>query len=122
MLTGFWFTAYVISSLTAVGYEILKDAQGDTDMADPIRRFVLAIITGGLLTALLVLQYYAGVFNYITGFAGSEGSMAIYAIVMLASTAYVCVSKGWSGLALSVWSFWLLHAMGGLTQFWNLFS
>jgi hypothetical protein len=75
-----------------------------------------------MLTALLVLQYYAGVFNYITGFAGSEGSMAVYAIVLLASTAYLVVSKGWAGLALSVWGFWLLHAMGGLTQFWNLFS
>ena len=122
MSTGFWFTMYVISSFTSTGYEFLKDGSKDQDTHDPIYRFVLAFITGVLLTALLVLQYFAGVFNYITGFAGSEGPMAAYAIVMVASTAYLCVSKGWAGLVLSAWGFWLLHAMGGLTQFWSLFS
>jgi energy-converting hydrogenase Eha subunit B len=122
MSTGFWFTMYVISSFASTGYEFLKSGSKDQDTHDPIYRFVLAFITGVLLTALLVLQYFAGVFNYITGFAGSEGSMAVYAIVMVASTAYLCVSKGWAGLVLAAWSFWLLHAMGGLTQFWNLFS
>jgi hypothetical protein len=122
MSTGFWFTMYVISTSTSTGYEFLKNGSKDSDMADPVHRLVLAVFTGVLLTALTVLQYFAGVFYYITGFAGSEGPMAVYAVVLGASTAYMAISKGWIGIVLSAWGFWLLHAMGGLTQFWSLFS
>lgn len=122
MSTGFWFTMYIISTFTSTGYEFLKDGSKDSDIADPTYRLVLAVVTGVLLTALTVLQYFAGVFYYITGFAGSEEPMAAYAVVLVASTAYLAVSKGWGGIVLSAWGFWLLHAMGGLTQFWSLFS
>lgn len=108
-MTGFWFFAYIVMTMFGIYFYALKP---DENMSDEISRSIVSMIASLLVASMITLNYYAGVYNYVTGFDGYWTPFCFWLGLISIGMVFAVFTKGLYGIIASTISIFLLYQIG----------
>lgn len=110
-MTGFWFLLHVVLTIYGISQSTMR-----WEYEDETKLQLLSIINGILITAVLTLAYFGGVYVYITGHEGNLVAFGAWLLLTLFAYGAMIFRKGLVGVAITIFGLFVYYQIGAFNN------